>query len=69
MRRKRQPAVKDLIESPGVSHTEVDLILVNGDSVDFGRLVHDKDRISVKKPGAARSDTLWPGQSENQSLI
>ncbi|HAA90406.1 MAG: Uncharacterized protein XD63_0213 [Thermoanaerobacterales bacterium 50_218] len=42
-----QPAVKDLIESLGVPHTEVDLILINGESVDFSRKVQDGDRISV----------------------
>ena len=43
----RRTSVKDLIESFGVPHTEVDLILVNGESVDFSRLVSDGDRISV----------------------
>ena len=28
-------SVKDMIESLGVPHTEIDLILVNGNSVDF----------------------------------
>jgi|SRR5579871_6367481 len=36
-----------MIEGCGVPHTEVDLILVNGESVDFSHLVHDGDRISV----------------------
>jgi uncharacterized protein with PIN domain len=40
-------SVKDMIESLGVPHTEVDLVLVNGESVDFSRLVEDGDRISV----------------------
>ncbi len=40
-------SVKDLIESFGVPHVEVDLILVNGESVDFTRIVADGDRISV----------------------
>ena len=40
-------SVKDLIESFGVPHVEVDLILVNGESVDFSRIVADGDRISV----------------------
>ncbi len=44
---QQNPAVKDLIESLGVPHTEVDLILVNGESVDFDHPVHDADRISV----------------------
>jgi uncharacterized protein with PIN domain len=40
-------SVKDLIESLGVPHTEVDLILVNGKSVDFKYLITDGDDISV----------------------
>lgn len=45
-------SVKDMIESFGVPHTEIDLILVNGtsvngESVDFNYLVAHGDRISV----------------------
>ncbi len=40
-------SVKDMIESLGIPHTEVDLILVNGTSVDFSYLVKDGDDISV----------------------
>lgn len=40
-------SVKDMIESLGVPHTEVDLILANGRPVDFAYLVQDGDRISV----------------------
>lgn len=40
-------AVKDLLESLGVPHTEIDLILVNGLSVDFHYLLQQDDRISV----------------------
>ncbi len=39
--------VKHIIESLGVPHTEVDLILVNGESVDFGSKMRDQDRVSV----------------------
>jgi len=39
--------VKHLIESLGVPHTEVDLVLVNGESADFSRRVEDGDRVSV----------------------
>lgn len=42
-----RPTVKDLIESLGVPHTEVDLILVNGISVDFSYRMSDGDRISI----------------------
>src|SRR3954462_14456088 len=40
-------SVKDLIESCGIPHTEVELIVVNGASVDFTHLVRDGDRIAV----------------------
>jgi len=40
-------SVKDLIESIGVPHTEVDSILVNAKSVDFDYLINDGDDISV----------------------
>jgi len=40
-------SVKDLIESLGVPHVEVDLILANGKSVDFSYIVRDGDRLSV----------------------
>lgn len=42
-----QISVKDMVESLGVPHTEVDLILANGDSVDFSYRVRDGDRISI----------------------
>jgi uncharacterized protein len=41
------PSIKDMIESLGVPHTEVDLILVNGTPVDFNYHVLDGDQISV----------------------
>jgi uncharacterized protein with PIN domain len=40
-------SVKDIIESFGVPHTEVDMILVNGNSVRFDYLINDGDDISV----------------------
>ena len=40
-------SIKDAIESLGVPHTEIDLILVNGKSVDFQYIVRDNDRVSV----------------------
>lgn len=41
------PSIKDAIEALGVPHPEIDLILVNGVSVDFSYQVQDGDRISV----------------------
>src|SRR5690242_12145457 len=40
-------SVKDMIESFGVPHTEVELILVNGESTDFSRLIRAGDRVAV----------------------
>ncbi|HXX90856.1 MAG TPA: Mut7-C RNAse domain-containing protein [Acidimicrobiales bacterium] len=39
--------VKDLAESLGVPHTEIDVILVNGASVGFAHRVADGDRVSL----------------------
>ncbi len=41
------PSVKDLIEALGVPHTEVDLILVDGESVGFEQRILGGERISV----------------------
>ncbi len=41
------PSVKDAIESVGVPHVEVDLILVNSLSVDFSYKLQDGDLVSV----------------------
>lgn len=41
------PAVKDVIEAEGVPHAEVDLILVNGESVGFGHRLDSGDRVAV----------------------
>ncbi len=43
----RRATVKNAIEALGVPHTEVELILVNGESVAFSRIIEDGDRISV----------------------
>ena len=43
----RRASVKDVIESLGVPHTEVELILANGKSVGFSYIVRNGDRISV----------------------
>ena len=40
-------SVRDMTEAFGVPHTEVDLVLINGESVDFSHPVQDGDRISV----------------------
>jgi len=44
---KNRQTTKHLIESIGVPHPEVDLILVNGEPKDFSYVVQDEDVISV----------------------
>jgi uncharacterized protein len=41
------PSVKDSIESLGVPHVEVDVIIINGHSVDFSHLLSPGDNIDV----------------------
>jgi len=43
----RGRSVKDAIESVGVPHTEVDLVLVDGTSVAFGHVLHGGERVAV----------------------
>ncbi|WP_148254436.1 Mut7-C RNAse domain-containing protein [Aidingimonas lacisalsi] len=43
----RRAAIKDVIEALDVPHTEVDIILINGQSVEFGAILHDGDRVAV----------------------
>jgi hypothetical protein len=40
-------SIKEMVESLGVPPTEIDLILVQGESVDFSYEIQDEDRISV----------------------
>jgi uncharacterized protein len=39
--------VKDVIEAAGIPHTEVDLVVINGNSVDFSHRPTSGDRIAV----------------------
>jgi hypothetical protein len=43
----RAATVKHMVEALGVPHTEVELVLVNGESVGFGRLLEEGDRVAV----------------------
>ena len=43
----RAATTKHMIEALGVPHTEVELILVNGESVGLGRPIADGDRVAV----------------------
>lgn len=40
-------SIKDIIEECGVPPTKVDLVLINGKSVDFNTIFQDGDRVSV----------------------
>lgn len=42
-----EATTKHMIEALGVPHTEVELVLLNGESVGFGRLLQQGDRVAV----------------------
>jgi len=44
---RQRTSIKDLIESLGVPHPEVDRLIVNGELVDFRYLVGDGDRVAA----------------------
>ena len=44
---KKTRSVKDLVESIGVPHPEIDLIIVNDESVDFNQLIQGGEQIDV----------------------
>ncbi|HEV2046694.1 MAG TPA: Mut7-C RNAse domain-containing protein [Chthoniobacterales bacterium] len=52
-------SVKDVIESSGVPHPEVDLILVNGQPVDFAAILTQDVEVDVYPPNETRSP-LFP---------
>jgi hypothetical protein len=41
------PAIKDVVESLGVPHTEVDVILVDGESVPFSHQLEGGEQVSI----------------------
>lgn len=53
-------SVKDLVESIGIPHTEIDLIIVNGTSVNFNYQVKNKDNIALY-PYSTQQDSNSPG--------
>jgi uncharacterized protein len=50
-RLSEKTSVKDVIESCGIPHPEVDLILVNGEAVDFAYVVTSDAEIELYPPG------------------
>jgi uncharacterized protein with PIN domain len=62
----RDATVKHMIEALGVPHTEVELVLVNGESRGFDHLLRDGDRVAVYPSfglldvGALQRLRTWP---------
>jgi len=63
------PSVKDMIESLGVPHTEVESIQVNGSPVDFSYLVKDGDSISVHPAAETGGLVKWPSGDETRFVL
>src|SRR5947199_2727654 len=58
-RLSERTSIKDVIEACGVPHTEVDLIVVNGEAVDFGTVLMQDVGVDVYPPTETRSP-LFP---------
>ena len=56
---KESPSVKDLVESLGVPHPEIDLLIVDGQSVDFTYRVRDGNRVAVYPRIRAFDFAIW----------
>jgi hypothetical protein len=48
---KGNPAIKDSLEANGVPHVEIDLIIINGSSVDFSYQLQARDSVSICPDG------------------
>lgn len=69
----RRAAIKDVIEALGVPHTEVALILVNGEPVGFDHILGDGERVSVfpafRHLGAAPDNALQPAPPDPPRFV
>lgn len=66
-------SVKDLVESVGIPHPEVGLLLVDGDPVGFAHLLTGGERVAVYPPFSRldldRSQRLWPQPPDPRRFV
>ena len=66
-------SVKDLVESVGVPHPEIDLLLVDDEPVGFDHLVRGGERVAVYPPMRSLrpepGSTLWPTPPEPRRFV
>lgn len=64
-------SVKDLVESLGVPHVEVGVVLVDGQDVGFDHLVPPATRIAVYPPllDLTPSGSVWPAPPEPRRFV
>jgi uncharacterized protein len=66
-------SVKDLVESVGLPHPEIDLLLVDDEPVGFDHLVRGGERVAVYPPlHTLRADpevSLWPTPPEPRRFV
>jgi uncharacterized protein len=67
----RARSVKDLVESLGVPHPEIALLLVDGVPVGFDHLLHGGERVAVYPPfhELAVPTSLWPPPPEPRRFV
>lgn len=66
-------SVKDLVESVGIPHPEVALLVVDGEPVGFGHLLTGGERVAVYPPfhdlPVDPADSLWPAPPEPRRFV
>lgn len=62
-------SVKDLIESSGIPHTEIGLILVSKKAVDFSYIVQDGDSIEVRPALLRKYGAPGSGAGDEEILL
>lgn len=73
VRQERPRSVKDLVESVGIPHPEVGLVLVDGAPVAFDHLMHGGERVAVYPPfhglALAAEQGVWPQPPEPRRFV
>lgn len=66
-------SVKDLVESVGIPHPEIGLLLVDGSQVGLDHQIHDGERVEVYPPHHDRVDaaaaSLWPDPPDPRRFV
>jgi uncharacterized protein with PIN domain len=68
-RLREKTSIKDVIESCGVPHPEVDVVVVNGHSVSFDQTVANEAEVEVFPIGHGRTRSTYKHLQDSRTLI